>query len=249
MRKIGLRFGGGREEWDIRLQRLSPLLILFTLLPYAVALTQMPRPAEMLPTASIHAAAASLLMVAAVVVAIIPVVLLLRGRATGVSLMVAAMFYLCPALAALAIAVGPMGSGGMTIATLGLVLWCGWRLAQADRRVDTHSISALSRERIDVDNEGPFLLPSSAFENGGQLATLHARQGVNWLILLELAAPISILTMFAGSLPLHGGTVTPAYTGAFPWLLWTIVFVLGRKPLNSQLLLWRALKLRMQAKM
>ncbi len=242
MGKIGVRFGSKRGKWDVRLQRLSPLLIVFTLLPYAVALTQMPHPAEMLPTASMRAAAASLLMIAAVTFAIIPVVQVLRGRATGVVLLSAAMVYLCPALVTLAIALGPMGSGGMAIATLGLVLWCSWQLVRADHRVDAHSISALSHERIIVDDKGPFLLPSSAFENGGQLSVLHSRQGVNWIIFLELATTIAILTLLVGTLPLDGATVASAYAGALPWLLWTIVFVLGRKPLNSQLLLWRALK-------
>ena len=218
MTPVGLSFGDDPSTWDKCLLRLSPWVILFVLLPYAVAVMQMPRPADAIPVASARAALA------------------------GASLALAVMTCLCPMLLAVAIATGPMDSGGMLLATLALSLWSLWRLWRADRRIGSAEIALLSRERIVAGPSGTVLLPSSAFENGGQLNSLQAQQGLNWPLVFEMPLTVAVLAWLPGTLPLSADGYHGTYAGALPWLLCVAVFLLGRKSVNGLLLQWRAVR-------
>lgn len=242
MAPVGLSFGDDPSSWDQRLLRLSPWLVLFVPLPYAVAVIQMQRPADAIPLASVSAALAGAALALAVTLACCAAALLHMRRASGVLLLGAVMTYLCPMLLAVAIAAGPMNSGGMLLATLALGLWSLWRLWRADRRIEGAKIGLLSRERVVTGPSGMVLLPSSAFENGGQLNTLQALQGINGPLLLEIPLAVAVLVWLPGTFPLNADGQHGSYAGALPWLLCVVVFLLGRKPANSLLLQWRAAK-------
>lgn len=242
MTPVGLSFGDDPSTWDKRLLRLSPWVILFVLLPYAVAVMQMPRPADAIPVASARAALAGASLALAVMLACCAAALLHMRRASGVLLLGAVMTYLCPMLLAVAIATGPMDSGGMLLATLALSLWSLWRLWRADRRIGSSEIALLSRERIVAGPSGTVLLPSSAFENGGQLNTLQAQQGINWPLVFEMPLAVAVLAWLPGTLPLSADGYHGTYAGALPWLLCVVVLLLGRKSVNGLLLQWRAVR-------
>lgn len=242
MAPVGLSFGADPSSWDKRLLRLSPWLVLFVPLPYAVAVMQMQRPADAIPLASASAALAGAALALAVMLACCAAALLHMRRPSGVLLLGAVMTYLCPMLLAVAIAAGPMKSGGMLLATLALSLWSLWRLWRADRRIEGAKIGLLSRERVVSGPSGRVLLPSSAFENGGQLNTLQAQQGINWPLVFEIPLAVAVLAWLPGTLPLSAEGYHGTYAGALPWLLCVVVLLLGRKSVNGLLLQWRAVR-------
>lgn len=248
MAPVRLIFAEGPQHWQPRLRRQAPLGVLLTIVPYLAALTQMPEPGRAFSFAQAPVAA----LVSVVTLVAIAAIMgtgawfLWQRKAMGVVLFAAGLTYVAPMITALAVAIVPMASGGMVLATMALILWSLSRLIRADRRISDAQITSLAQERILASPGGLVLAPSSAFPDGGLLTELQARQGGGILLALELAA--ACLVVLAGPLlmPLavtgQAGIAGPG--GALVWFLYTAIFLGARKPVNGQILLWRAIQSR-----
>lgn len=246
MPTVRLHFGDGPEHWQPRLRSQAILGALLAMVPYLAAVTQMPFP-ERAFSFSQAPFAVIVGMTALVSIAVILGVaawLLWRKNAVGVVIFAAGLVYIAPMISALAIAIVPMASGAVALATLLLILWSFWRLVDADRRIGDAEIAALARERIVVSPNGPVLAPSSAFPEGGLLTELQSRQGGGAILALELAAAFVVALAGPVLIPL---TITGQYGGPtagmmLVWFLCVAVFLGARKQINAQLLILRVIR-------
>lgn len=225
-----LVFGNAPGEHDPRLPRFAPWTIPFTLLPWLLALTQMGELAALNPMASLHAALSAGLLAGALFISACATILLMRARADGLVLMGGGVMYLCPILVTLAIALGPMASGGMALATLAIAFWSSIRIGQSFARIDKADVAGLSNDIIvpSPDGTGAVLLASTQHEESEDLRQLLQVSGPGWLLPLDVLLPVLALIFCSGTLQLGDAATSGDFAGAFGWLLWTELFLLAR---------------------
>lgn len=172
----------------------------------------------------------------------VALVMTLSRRATGAALGIIGFGWVTPMVAALAIAMVPIGSGAMLIATLLLILWTYWRVHGTVRNISSGQIAAIAAERFKVEEGKMILIPAATIE--GKTAVDRALEDKGGLLvtIAEYGGAILVVMLGPFVLPL---TITGGLEGgkALPLVIWFIsvaVFLAARQSICVWFLLARA---------
>ncbi|QUJ78135.1 hypothetical protein KDD17_17490 [Sulfitobacter albidus] len=224
------------------------VLVMVLILPcyFLASLTQLAQPFAVFTDAAppIIRAASVMGTVLLTIGGVIAWALVLARRAIGIGAMVAMMLYVGPMIAALLIALVPIGSLTLLAGTTLVIAWSVRALFRVNAGVSAHTLEALRAERLRVGADGhPEFVLAAMVPGGGRIATAFDGLRSPFATVLEFAGvalvaatgfalvPVAIATDFG-----QRGLIAP--------LLWGLLLAImlgARGTVNQWLLLARVM--------